>query len=99
MENPKRMASLKDIAKVMTTDSDLWVMPRYEELHLINILALEQRLSTLGKRLEAAVKCESHQDMTQRCSPSCVLPEDVLPDLQSTIKAFGKTMSAGERCL
>lgn len=89
MNDSMRILPLSRTAEVMTEDSDLWVVPRYEKLHLINILALERQLAALQSRLASTLKCEAHEDKGQGCSPSCLPRIDVLPQLQSTLKAYG----------
>ena len=90
MDSTQPILPLERTAEVMTQDNDLWVVPRYEKLHLVNILALERQLSALESRMTATINCEVHRDKGQRCSPSCSPEIDLLPELQRTIKAYGK---------
>lgn len=96
MEGPRGLIHIQRTAQVMTTDSDLWVVPRYEKLHLINILALQQQLSSLEGRIQGAAKCEYQRHKPQDCSSSCAVPNDVLLELQTTIKAFGKPINLSQ---
>ena len=89
MNNSKRLLLLKRSAEVMTHDRDLWVVPRYEELHLINILALERQLSALESRMSATLGCEVHRNRGQACLPLCNPEIDLLPELQRMVKAYG----------
>lgn len=89
MNNSKHLFLLKRSAEVMSLDRNLWVVPRYEELHLTNILALKRQLSALESRMTATLRCEVHRNRGQACLPSCNPETDLLPELQRMVKAYG----------
>ncbi|KAH8725999.1 hypothetical protein GQ44DRAFT_795282 [Phaeosphaeriaceae sp. PMI808] len=94
MEGPRSILELKKIASLMTTDSDLWVVPRYERLHLINILAIQRQMSALERDVEDAADYENRRNRTQVCSSPTSSSEEVLSKLQDTIKKYDDAILA-----
>ncbi|KAF2795878.1 hypothetical protein K505DRAFT_373597 [Melanomma pulvis-pyrius CBS 109.77] len=88
MEVPNQITELNGIAGYMTADGDLWVTRRYERLHLINILAIQQRMSDLERDIDDAVKYERSLGRGETCSLPETSPETLLARLQETVKAY-----------
>lgn len=89
MIDSKRVRPLERTAEVMTEDRDLWVVPRYEKLHLINILSLQRQLAALEARVIATANCEGHMEYGNGCPASCTPQADPLPELQKVLRAYG----------
>ena len=88
MGGPNQIVTLSDIAGFMTADSDLWITSRYERLHLINLLAVQQRLSKIEQDINGHYKYEECMKDGRQCAepkPSAQL----LQELQDAIKAYG----------
>ncbi|CAO2657368.1 Nn.00g034940.m01.CDS01 [Neocucurbitaria sp. VM-36] len=84
-----QIVELNNIAGFMTYDSDLWITSRYERLHLINVLAIQQRMSALEQDIDDIVKYERCIRDDVPCAPPEKSSEKVLFELQETIKAYG----------
>ena len=89
-----QIVELNDIAGFMTTDSDLWITSRYEKLHLINILAIQQRMSALERDIDDIYKYENCETHGEARAPLIKSSEKVLKELQETIKAYGRLIDA-----
>ena len=100
MDNSEQILPLRRTADEMLLDSDLWVVPRYEELHLINILALQRRLSAFEHQANTLYECEVRQNNGQECPPSCSHHQsNFFPELQQTLKAYGNSLYCSDRVL
>jgi hypothetical protein len=69
----------------LSEDTDLWLCSRFDNLHMFNILALQDRLSSLETKL-----IQGHSK-EEPASNQCVNPADVglLADICDTVKAYG----------
>lgn len=85
----EQVPELNKIAGFMTLDSDLWIANRYERLQLINLLAIQQRLSNLEHDVNDFVKYERSLIMGEECAPPAKPPATFLADLEKTIEAYG----------
>lgn len=92
MESTWQIAELSNIAGFMTNDRDFWVTSRFERLHLINLLAIQQRLSRLDHEINSYLKYEEYVrgvPDTKACDPPKRSSKEVLTELENTIKAYG----------
>lgn len=85
-----QIADFNKIAGFMTLDSDLWIANRYERLQLINLLAIQQRLSNLEHEINDVVKYERSLITGETCIPPEKSSATLLNDLEKTMKAYGK---------
>lgn len=81
---------LQDIARFMRQDADLWVFRRFELLHIVNVLALEERLSRLEQDFFDISNYETAQ---ANGDEDFYKPQKtrarVLNQIQAAIKAYG----------
>ncbi|KAH7388837.1 hypothetical protein BKA66DRAFT_569151 [Pyrenochaeta sp. MPI-SDFR-AT-0127] len=96
MEMISKIVDLNNTAGLMTQDRDLWITSRYERLHLINILAIQQRLSALESEIDGIVKYEKCFTDGEECGSP--LPsersEEILDEVQKTTKAYGDAIAS-----
>ena len=85
-----QIVNFNKVATFMTKDSDLWITGRYEKLQLINLLALQQRLSDLEQEIDAIVKYERRHERREACPPPKRSFQTILDDLEKSMKAYGK---------
>lgn len=83
------LTELYRIAGYMTKDSDLWMSRRYERLHILNILALQRRLSILEHHLDEIVGYEEDQANGRESLKPEKTSEALLAEIQDTVKAYG----------
>ncbi|KAF2810806.1 uncharacterized protein BDZ99DRAFT_475685 [Mytilinidion resinicola] len=88
MTTQTRLNELHRIAHFMTNDPDLWVFRRYEMLHIINILALQQRMSKLEQDLMGISNYEASQAKGQEYPKPEKSPEVLLAEIQDVVKAY-----------
>ncbi|KAF2117647.1 hypothetical protein BDV96DRAFT_399039 [Lophiotrema nucula] len=88
-----QVAEFNNIAGFMTLDRDLWIAGRYERLQLINLLAIQQRLSDLEQDVNDVVKYERGLVTGETCTPPEKSSATLLTDLEKTIKAYGDAIS------
>jgi hypothetical protein len=72
-------------ADFMSFDHDLWLCPRFEKLHVFNIMALQDRLSKLEKKLIASYSNEEPAGTESWPNDDVQLVKDI----RETIKAYG----------
>jgi hypothetical protein len=72
-------------AEFMSKDSDLWLCPRFERLHIFNIMALQDRLSELDMELMEGFSKDEPRLTEAR--PGA----DIVKDICKSIKAYGST--------
>ena len=73
----------------LSEDTDLWLCSRFDNLHMFNILALQDRLSKLETKLIQGYSKE------EPASTECLAPADVelLTDICETVKAYGSDIT------
>ena len=94
MELTDQIVELNKIAGFMTSDSDLWITSRYERLRLINVLAIQQRMSELERDIDEIVRYENCIEKGEACAPPEKSSENILAELQGTIKAYGRLIDS-----
>jgi hypothetical protein len=86
------VVDLNSIAGFMTGDSDLWVTSRFERLHFINLLSIQRRLSSLEEEVNSHVLYEQYLSGRGSQPKPTRTSEEILADLQSTTKAYSKSL-------
>jgi|TARA_R110002003_G_scaffold296_5_gene18637 hypothetical protein len=90
MMNTNELVRLDKIADYISGDSDLWITSRYERLHLINLLAAQERLSRIDQDINEHLNLENCLiNGEQRIEPRKPSAQ-ILSELRDAIKAYGK---------
>ena len=94
----KEKASLHCFSRLIEflgLDHDHWVFQRHERLHLLNILAMQQRLVKLEERFDRA--SDVYGPHVVDVLPSVEKEEDLLQEIQDAIKAYGSSFDMRTR--
>ncbi|KAH7084169.1 hypothetical protein FB567DRAFT_528514 [Paraphoma chrysanthemicola] len=85
---------LNKTAVHISRDSDFWITSNYENLHLINFLAVQERLARIDEKIREHLVFERNLiDGTPSEEPS--KPSDeILAELPDAIKAYGDAISS-----
>ncbi len=69
---------LYKVAGYMNQDPDLWIFRRFGKLQILNILSIQQRLTSFEK------------DFEERISNPLLNCDDLIPNIQHTLKEYSK---------
>jgi len=93
MSDEKRPAPLSDIARIvdfMLEDPDHWLVKRHHRIHLINLIVLQQKLSSLEGEFDAVVRKDTEEDnKTLSNHQSVTEKNDLLKRIQETVREYG----------
>ena len=76
----------------MLVDPDHWLLKRHYRIHLINLVILQQRLSTLEDKFNTIIAqdMEAQKDIKQQQRADDHL--DLMKDIQKTVQDYGSVI-------
>ena len=92
MSSSRRKAPLSSIEKIvnfMLVDPDHWLVKRHYRIHLINLMILQQRLSTLEDEYNAIVTQDMNAQKQIEQHQYAEEHPDLANEIQKTVKDYG----------